>query len=294
MRAIKETKPRRKKHGKPSMGGFVRRLTKRWSTRLGIALLLFIILACLLGPFLSPYGVNSIDLDLMYAVPSKAHWLGCDAMGRDILTRLMYGGRYSIALGLSASLLSAAIGVVIGCIAGYFGSVVETGIMRFMDVWTALPALLLCILISMVMGIGFFATVIALTVGNIPGAVRMTRGQVLAERNKEYVEAAESINCSKFSIMFRHLLPNVVQPMIIITTMTIGTMMIMAASLSYIGLGIQPPAPEWGAMLADGRAYIRDFPHLIMVPGIAIALTVLSVNLLGDGLRDVLDPKLRD
>ena len=149
-------------------------------------------------------------------------------------------------------------------------------------------------MISAFMGAGFFATVIALTVGSIPGGVRMTRGQVLSERKKEYIEAAESINASKPAIMFRHLLPNVIQPMIIITTMSIGNMITMAASLSYIGLGIQPPTPEWGAMLADGRAYIRNYPFLITFPGLAIALTVLALNLLGDGLRDALDPKLRD
>lgn len=271
-----------------------RRLLKSGSAKVGMFLLLFIILACLFGPFLSPYGENDIDLMNMYSTPSAQHWFGCDAMGRDILTRLLYGGRYSIALGVSASLLSAAVGIILGCIAGYYGGATEMLLMRFMDVWSALPGMLLCILISSVMGAGFFATVIALAVGAIPGGARMTRGQVLSERSKEYIEAAESINCSKASIMFRHLLPNVVQPMIIITTMCVGTTITMAASLSYIGLGIQPPAAEWGAMLADGRAWIRMYPHLITFPGLAIACIVLAVNLLGDGLRDALDPKLRD
>ena len=165
--------------------------------------------------------------------------------------------------------------------------------MRFMDVWSSLPGMLLCILVSAAMGNGFMATVIALTIGSIPGGARMTRGQVLAERSREYIEAAESINCSKLSIMFKHLLPNVIQPSIVITTMSVGSTINMAASLSYIGLGIQPPSPEWGAMLADGKGYILTNPHLIAVPGIAIALTVLAINLLGDGLRDALDPKLR-
>ncbi|MGN0999373.1 MAG: ABC transporter permease [Faecousia sp.] len=272
---------------------FAQRMLKSWSSRLGILLLAVIILACLIGPFLSPYDVNTGDLTLICAHPSAKHLLGCDTLGRDMLTRLLYGGRYSLLMGLTAAVVGEIIGVAIGLIAGYFGGIVETVIMRFLDVWSALPGMLLCILISAAMGSGFFSTVIALTVGGIPGTVRMTRGQVLSERGREYIEAAESINCSKVTIMFKHLLPNVVQPTIVITTMSIGSTINMAASLSFIGLGIQPPTPEWGAMLADGRAYILTDPHLIAVPGFAIALTVLAINLVGDGLRDALDPKMR-
>ncbi len=277
-----------------ALGEFFRRATKSFSSKLGCFLLLLIVLACLVGPFLSPYGINDVDLMNMYAGPSKAHLLGCDGMGRDMLTRLLYGGRYSLALGICASLFGAAMGVIIGSIGGYFGGVTETIIMRFMDVWSALPGTMLCILVSNAMGSGFFATVIALTVGGIPGTVRMIRGQILSERSKEYIEAAQSINCSSTTIMFKHLLPNVIQPVIVTTTMGIGSTMIMAASLSYIGLGIQPPNPEWGAMLTEGRTYIRTNPHLLLVPGIAIALTVFAINLMGDGVRDALDPKLRD
>ncbi len=277
-----------------ALGEFFRRATKSFSSKLGCFLLLLIVLACLVGPFLSPYGINDVDLMNMYAGPSKAHLLGCDGMGRDMLTRLLYGGRYSLALGICASLFGAAMGVIIGSIGGYFGGVTETIIMRFMDVWSALPGTMLCILVSNAMGSGFFATVIALTVGGIPGTVRMIRGQILSERSKEYIEAAQSINCSSATIMFKHLLPNVIQPVIVTTTMGIGSTMIMAASLSYIGLGIQPPNPEWGAMLTEGRTYIRTNPHLLLVPGIAIALTVFAINLMGDGVRDALDPKLRD
>ena len=273
---------------------FLGRLMKTAAAKIGVGLLVFMVLVCFVGPLLSPYEKNGIDLTNMYARPSAEHWFGCDVMGRDILTRLLYGGQYSLILGLTTAAVSSFISILIGCIAGYFGGGTETLIMRFMDVWSALPGMLLAIMISAVLGAGFFATVIALTIGAIAGGVRMTRGQVLAERTKEYIEAAESINCSKLSIMFKHLLPNVVQPMIIIATMYIGATIMMAAGLSYIGLGIQPPTSEWGAMLADGRAYIRLYPHMITFPGIAIALTVLAVNLIGDGLRDTLDPKLRD
>lgn len=273
---------------------FCCRAVKSFSSKLGVFLLLAIFLICFVGPFFSPYGVNDMDLMRMYEGPSRKHILGCDGMGRDLLTRLMYGGRYSLALGICASLFGAAVGVVIGSIGGYFGGKVEMVVMRCMDVWSALPGIMLCILVSNAMGSGFFATVIALTVGGVPGTVRMIRGQILSERSKEYIEAAQAINCSSATIMFKHLLPNVIQPIIVTTTMGIGSTMIMAASLSYIGLGIQPPNPEWGAMLTEGRAYIRTNPHLLLVPGIAIALTVFAINLMGDGVRDALDPKLRD
>ncbi|MGM9602095.1 MAG: ABC transporter permease [Faecousia sp.] len=273
---------------------FMGRLLKSGSAKLGMIIIVFILICVIIGPFLMPYGVNEFDLTLINASPSADHPFGCDSMGRDILTRILYGGRTSLLLGICASLFGAFFGVIIGSVAGYFGGWTETLIMRFMDVWSALPGMLLCILLSKLFGAGFFPTVLALSIGSIPGGVRMTRGQILAEREKEYIEAAQSINCSKMSIMFSHLLPNVIQPMIIITTMGIGSTIIMAASLSYIGLGVQPPTPEWGAMLADGKAYIREFPHLITFPGLAIALTVLGINLLGDGLRDALDPKMRE
>ena len=272
---------------------FFQRLVKSWSAKIGLFLMLFIILACLIGPYLTGYDLNWQDQSLMRAGPSAEHILGCDTLGRDMLTRLLYGGRYSLMMGILSAVLGAILGIAVGLVAGYFGGFTETIIMRFMDVWSSLPGMLLCILVSAAMGNGFMATVIALTIGSIPGGARMTRGQVLSERSREYIEAAESINCSKLSIMFKHLLPNVIQPSIVITTMSVGSTINMAASLSYIGLGIQPPAPEWGAMLADGKGYILTNPHLIAVPGISIALTVLAINLLGDGLRDALDPKLR-
>ena len=273
---------------------FLRRLVKSWSAKLGLYLFIAIVLICFIGPFFCRYGKNDIDITAIMSPPSREHLLGCDTMGRDLLVRLLYGGQYSIVLGIVAAVFGNFVGLAIGLIAGYFGGRIENIIMRIMDVWSALPGMMLCILISSVMGSGFFSTVIALTVGGVPGGTRMERGQVLAERSKEYIEAAESINCSKLSIMFKHLLPNTIQPTIVMLTMSIGGTIGMSASLSYIGLGIQPPTPEWGAMLAEGKNYIRNVPHLITVPGVAIALTVLALNLLGDGLRDALDPKLRD
>lgn len=271
----------------------LQRTVKAPSAKLGTALLLFIIILCAAAPIIAPYGLNDMDLKNMFATPSREHLFGTDGMGRDLLSRILYGGRYSLSLGIIASLFGNAVGVIIGSVAGYFGGKIETVIMRLIDVWSALPSILLCILISTALGSGFFNTVLALSVGGVPVGVRLIRGQILSERSKEYLEAAESINCSKISIMFGHLLPNVIAPIIVNFTMTIGFTITMAATLSFIGLGVQPPTPEWGALLADARTHILNYPHLIMFPGLAIALTVLSINLMGDGLRDALDPKLR-
>lgn len=272
---------------------FWRRLTKSWSSKIGMILLLCIVLFCLLYPLFSPYGINDMTLENVNATPSWQHWAGCDSMGRDMLTRIAFGGRFSLLLGIISALVGAMIGVAIGLVAGYIGGPVENVIMRIMDVWSSIPGMLLCIIISASFGGGFFTTIIALTVGGIPGSVRMIRGQVLTERSKEYIEAAESINCSRVKIMFKHLLPNVIQPVIVTTTMSIGGTIGMAASLAYIGLGVQPPTPEWGQMLSEGQADFMVYPHLILVPGLAIALTILAINLVGDGLRDALDPKMR-
>lgn len=282
------------KAGKTSM--FAETMQRLWENpgaRVGLVMLAIICLACIFAPVIAPYGVNEMDVANMFKGPSASHICGTDGMGRDVFTRLLYGGRYSLALGLCAAVFGSVVGTIIGSIAGYFGGKVETIIMRIMDIWSSLPSILLCILISAVLGSGFFNTVLALSVGNVPVGVRLIRGQILAERSKEYLEAAESIKCSKISIMFRHLLPNVISPVIVDATMGIGMTITMAAALSYIGLGVQPPTPEWGAMLADARSHILNYPYLIMFPGLIIAFTVLAINLIGDGLRDAMDPKLR-
>jgi ABC-type dipeptide/oligopeptide/nickel transport system permease subunit len=270
------------------------RMVKGPGAKVGVVLLALIALASICAPLIAPYGYNDMDLSNMYSPPSKTHLLGTDGLGRDMLTRLLYGGRYSLALGLSAALLGGFVSIILGSIAGYFGGRTEIVIMRLIDIWSSLPAMLMAILISATLGAGFFNTILALSFGEVPPGTRLIRGQILKERTREYLEAAESINCSKFAIMFRHLLPNVVQPILVHMTMGIGFAITMAAALSYIGLGIQPPTPEWGAILADGRSHILNYPYLVMFPGFIITLTVLAINLIGDGLRDALDPKLRD
>ncbi len=263
------------------------------AAKLGAVLLAVMILSAVLAPLIAPYGPNDLDLLSMKQPPSAAHWMGTDAMGRDLFSRLLYGGRYSLALGFAASIFSTVVSIILGCLAGYFGGWVETVIMRVMDVLSALPSILLCIIVSVALGDGFINTVLALSIGQIPASVRMMRAQILSERGAEYLEACETINCSKASIMFQHLLPNTISPMIVCLTMGIGDNITMAASLSYIGLGVQPPTPEWGALLSDARGYMMSYPYMIIFPGIFIAVTVLAANLVGDGLRDALDPKLR-
>jgi ABC-type dipeptide/oligopeptide/nickel transport system permease subunit len=270
------------------------RMVKGPGAKVGVVLLATISIACICAPLIAPYGYNDMDLVNMFSPPSPSHLLGTDSLGRDMLTRLLYGGRYSLSLGLSAALFGGCVSIILGSIAGYFGGKTEIVIMRLIDIWSSLPAMMMAILISSALGSGFFNTILALSFGEVPPGTRLIRAQILKERTREYLEAAESINCSKIAIMFKHLLPNVVQPIIVHMTMGIGFAIMAAAALSYIGLGIRPPTPEWGAILADGRAHILNYPHLIMFPGVVIALTVLAINLIGDGLRDALDPKLRD
>lgn len=264
------------------------------SAKVGGIVFALILLIAILAPVLAPYGPYEMNLRETYMSPCRAHLFGTDSLGRDILSRLMYGAKYSLFLGLFASFVSTLFGVVMGSLAGYFGGAVETIVMRFCDVFEAIPGMLMMIIISAVLGPGYFNTVLAMSIGAWTGGARMTRAQILAERSKEYLEAAESINTPKVSIMFRHLLPNVISPTIVSTTMGIGMMITNAAGLSYLGLGVQPPTPEWGAMLSEGSQYIQKYPYMLLFPGLAIGIVVYSINLIGDGLRDAIDPKLRN
>lgn len=263
------------------------------SAKLGGIVFLIYIVVCVFAPVFAPYSATGMDLKNMYASPSWKHIFGTDSLGRDILSRLIYGGRYSLSLGLIVSITSTLLGIIVGSIAGYFGGATENVIMRLMDIISALPGILLTILIAASLGPGFIQTIVAMSFGSVPGGARMIRGQIVGERTHEYLEAAESINCSKASIMFKHLLPNVISPTLVNFTMSIGITISGVAGLSYIGLGVQPPTPEWGAMLSEGTANFRDYPHLIIFPGLVIGICVFAINLMGDGLRDALDPKLR-
>jgi peptide/nickel transport system permease protein len=228
-----------------------------------------------------------------YANPSLRHLFGQDELGRDILTRLLYGGRYSIAIGILSALLGMAFGVCIGAPAGFFGGKVDNVIMRFMDIFQALPSMLLAVVIASVLGPGFITTVIALGVGCMSGNCRMTRASILSVREMEYVEAAIASNCSQLRIIVKHVLPNAIAPVLVNISNSVSSCVLASAGLSFIGLGVQPPTPEWGAMLSGSRNFVRSHPHMVIFPGIMICVFVLAFNLFSDGLRDALDPKLK-
>ncbi len=260
---------------------------------LGLIIFLAELLLVALAPLISPYDYAAMDIMAIQQGPSYAHLLGTDELGRDILSRILYGGRYSITMGLLSVLISTSVGMTIGAIAGYFGGWVDNIIMRLLDIIQSLPAMLLTIVISAALGSGYFNTILALSVNGLPAAARMLRANMMKERDNEYIEAAVSINCSKFRIITSHLVPNSLSANIVQSTMGVANMIVMAASLSVSGLGVQPPTPEWGAMLSGARQFIRQCPHMVIAPGMAIAITILALNLMGDGLRDALDPKLK-
>lgn len=293
--ADKEKKTTRTKRKRESQfTQILNRLKKNKPAMIGLVVLLLIVLSAIFAPLLAPYDPNYMDYAALKATPSLAHICGCDNLGRDIFSRILYGGRNSLALGFVCAMIGMVMGVFFGCIVGYYGGQVDNIVMRICDVWMAIPGTLLAIIISAALGSGFFYTVLALTISGIPGSIRGTRAMALKEREMEYLEAAKAMNCSKMKIMFKHMMPNIIAPTIVGTTGQIGATMMSAAGLSYIGLGIQPPTAEWGAMCSEARTFILDYPHMIIWPGIAILLTVLAINMFGDGLRDAMDPRLKD
>ncbi len=272
----------------------IKRMSKNKASITGLIILCILILIALLAPLIMPYSYTKIDMGSKFAVPSFEHLFGCDELGRDILSRLIYGSRYSLILGLGSVALSVVFGLVLGSLAGFFGGTVDVIIMRFLDIFSSIPGMLMAVVISAVLGSGFGNCILAISVSTMPQYVRLLRAQIMSIRNMEYLEASSTLqNCSKFRIIVKHVLPNSLSSLIVTATMGVASSILMAAGLSYVGLGVQPPNPEWGAMLSGARSYLRDYPHMVVFPGIVLAVTVLSLNMLGDGLRDALDPKLK-
>ena len=270
-----------------------RRLSKNSSAVIGFVVAALLVFMAIFAPLVAPYPSAKQDLAHTRQAPSSQHIMGTDELGRDIFSRIVWGSRYSLSIGFLAVLIGTAIGMLFGATAGYFGGVVDDIIMRLMDVLQSIPGILLVITISVVLGPGFFNTLLALSIGGIPMGCRLTRAAVLGVRHQEYLEAATSINASTPRIILRHVLPNSFAPVLVSSTMSIGNIIMMAAMLSFIGLGVQPPTPEWGSMISGGRTLIRTCPWMVTFPGIFIMFTVLALNLFGDGLRDALDPKLK-
>lgn len=262
--------------------------------KLAIGGLIFIILLCIVIVFqnqIAIEGVNDQNYDNVLSAPSSDHFFGTDQYGRDIFSRIVYGAQYTIIMGLIASGISTVIGVPIGAITGYYGGKIDAILMRIIDVMMTLPNILLALVMTASLGPGFVNTMIAVGIAGVPGMARISRSAVMSVRNQEFVEAAISNNASDFRIISRYVMPNSIAPIIVQYTMLVAGAILTGSSLSFLGFGLQPPAPEWGAMLSAGKVYMREAWWLTTIPGVLIMSVVLAINLIGDGLRDALDPK---
>lgn len=272
-----------------------KRLLKNKLAVIGLIILSALILSAIFAEQIFSYEY-ALQQDLLNRLkpPSSEHLLGTDSFGRDIFARILHGGRVSLSIGIIAVGAATVIASFLGGIAGYYGGTIDSIIMRIMDMFLSIPPILLALSIVASLGIGMRNLLIALVISSVPGFTRLVRATVLTVKDMEYVEAAEAIGLKKGRIIFRHVLTNCLAPLIVNATMGIGGTILAAASMSFIGLGIKPPRPEWGEMLASGRTTLRSAPHVVIIPGIFIILAVLSINFIGDGLRDALDPKLKD
>lgn len=271
-----------------------KRLCKNKSALVGLGIMIILVLVAVFAPLIAPYSYSKLDPIHANLSPCAEHWFGTDEYGRDIFSRIVWGARYSLGLGLGAVAINTVIGTTLGAIAGYFGGWVDNIVLRAMDILQTIPGTLLAIILSSTLGPGYFNTILAMAIGGIAGPCRLIRGNILKIRSEEYIEASIAINASNARIIATHILPNSLAPLIVNTAMGIGGTIMGAAGLSYIGLGVQPPTPEWGAMLSAGKNYIRYYPHMVLFPGLAIAITILAINMFGDGLRDAMDPRLKD
>jgi peptide/nickel transport system permease protein len=275
----------------------LRRITRvmfsRWVVTVGVVIIGLLILIAIFAPLIAPYQPNATDMKGMLQQPSKTHLLGSDQVGRDLLSRVIFGSRISLLVGIVAVTIAGFIGIGLGLIAGYFGGWIGNVIMRFIDALLALPPLVLMLAIAAILGNGLFNVLVALGIGMMPTYCRLMYAQVTTLRENDYVIAATSIGASNSRIMVRHLLPNAFPPLLVLVTVNLGTAIMMEASLSYLGIGIVPPTATWGAMVSAGQGFLLTNPLLSFIPGIAILLVVLAFNMVGDGLRDALDPRLR-
>lgn len=272
-----------------------KRLCRNKTAVLGLMIVALLTLMAILSPILIDYETQVIKTNYSEALqaPSANHWFGTDEMGRDILLRVMYGSTVSLSIGVVTVAVSLTVGLILGAAAGYFGGKTDMIIMRIMDIFLAIPGTLLAICIVASLGNSIPNLVIAQAVSSIPTFSRVVRGAVITARDADYVEAARAIGAKDATIIFHEVLPNSLAPIIVQTTLQVASVILSIAGLSFIGLGIPAPRPEWGAMLSGARAYIRDYSYMCLFPGLAIMTTILSLNLLGDGLRDALDPRLR-
>lgn len=284
----------RVKRRQSQLKGIWRRLKKNKAAMLGLIVIILLIMCSVFAPFIAPYGYDDQLLSRRFIFPCKAFPFGTDNLGRDILSRVIYGSRISLAVGLVSVSISVVFGTVLGSVAGYYGNVTDNIIMRAIDIVLSIPSILLAISIAAMLGQGLFNLMIAIGVSEIPRYARVVRAQILSVKDQEFVEAARAVGAGDLHIILFHILPNCLAPMIVQATIGVATAILDAAGLSFIGLGIQPPIPDWGDMLSAGRQYIRDYWYIVTFPGLMIMMTIYSLNLFGDGLRDALDPRLKN
>lgn len=272
-----------------------RRLRKNKMAMLGLVILVMLALTAIFADVIADYDTKVIAQDIKNRLqgPSMEHWCGTDEFGRDIFARLVHGSRVSLVVDLISVSISLLMGGALGAIAGYYGGRVDNVIMRIMDIFLAVPSILLAMTIVAALGTSLINVMLAIGVSGIPGYARIVRASVMSIKDQEFVEASRAIGAKSPTTIFREILPNCLAPIIVQATLSVAGAILSTASLSFIGLGVQPPSPEWGAMLSGGRNYLRDALHLTLFPGLAIVITILALNLLGDGLRDALDPRLK-
>lgn len=277
-----------------NLSDFWRRLKKNKLAMVGLVIIVILIVTAIFADQIAPYHYSDMDLLHMFEGPSAEHPFGTDNFGSDIFSRIVYGARISLRIGFISVSISLIAGVAIGSICGYFGGTVDIILMRIIDIFQAIPDTLMAIAIIAALGPGLANLMIAVGIAAIPGYARIVRASVLSIRDMEFVEAAQASGSNPARIIFRHILPNCMAPVIVQATLGFGYAILNAAGMSFIGLGLEPPTPEWGAMLSSARAFIRDYPHMTLFPGLAIMLTIFALNVLGDGIRDALDPRLKN
>ena len=271
-----------------------RRFKKSKTAIIGLIMLSVLVLLAIFADVITPYDAEKSDAANRLQLPSWEHLFGTDELGRDIFTRIAMGTRISLLVGIVSVTVSAVGGIILGSLAGYYGGKVDTLIMRFVDIWMAIPSLLLNITKVAVLGVGLQNVMIAIGISSIPGYCRTIRASILSIKSSDFIEASKACGASDLYLIATHIIPNSLAPLIVQATLRMGASILVCASMSFMGLGVVPPTPEWGAMLSTGRSFLRDYPHLCTFPGAAIMYTVLAMNLLGDGVRDALDPKLKN
>lgn len=285
-----------KKYAKRSqMAEIWRNLKKNKGAVIGLVLIVLLILLAICAPLIYNYEKDIVAQNIRERLqgPSWQHPFGTDEYGRDIMARVIWGTRYSLPIGFIATIVAILLGVSMGAVAGYYGGWIENVLMRFGDIFASIPHILLAIVVVSVLGQSATNLMIAVGVTFTPAFIRVARAAVLTVRNQEYVEAARAIGMKNWKIILKHIIPNALSPIVVQTTLRVGSAIISASSLSFLGLGIPAPAPEWGTMLSAGRKFIRDYSYMTFFPGLAIMVTVLALNMLGDGLRDAMDPKMK-